>query len=125
LDIISLILPKEVLDHFALTGFEESTDQVDLYLDELSVRPQGDCVYLSKGFTPYSVVQDYPLRGRAVYLHVRRRKWYDPSTGDIVIRQFDLAHQGTRLSKEFAAFLKEAHRYIQHEYQNHRRDVSC
>ena len=109
MDIISLILPEEVLDHFALTCFEESTDQADLYLDGLSIRPQGDCVYLSRGFTPYSVVQDCPLRGRAVYLHVRRRKWYDPSTGDIVTGQFDLAHQVTRLSREFAAFLKEAH----------------
>lgn len=125
MDLISLILPKEVLGHFSLTCIEESADQVDLYLEELRVRPHGDGVYISKGFTPYSIVQDYPLRGRAVYLHVRRRKWYEPSTGSVVIRQFDIAHDGTRLSKEFAAFLKEAHRYIEHEYQNHRRDVSC
>ena len=125
MDFISLILPKEFLDHFSLTSIEESAEQVDLYLEELSVRPQGDGVYISKGFTPYSVIQDYPLRGRAVYLHVRRRKWYEPSTGAIVTHQFDIAHEGTRLSKEFAAFLKEAHRYIEPEYQNHRRNVSC
>jgi len=110
LDLISLILPKEVLDHFVLTCIEESADQVDLYLEELNVRPGDDGIYISKGFTPYSIVQDYPLRGRAVYLHVRRRKWYDQSTGSVFIRQFDIAHEGTRLSKEFAAFLKEAHR---------------
>ena len=120
LDLISLILPKEVLEHFSLTCIEESIDQVDLYLEELSIRPQGDGVYLSKGFTPYSIIQDYPLRGRAVYLHVRRRKWYEPSTGSIVIREFDIAHQGTRLSKEFAAFLKELDRLQQLEHKNNR-----
>ena len=109
MDLISLLLPQEVLGHFALTLIEESAEQVDLYLEELSIRPGGDGVYVSKGFTPYSIVQDYPLRGRAVFLHVRRRKWYEASTGAMVIRQFDIAHDGTRLSREFAAFLKEAH----------------
>jgi hypothetical protein len=51
-----------------------------------------------------------------VYLHIRRRRWEELSTGDIITRQFDIAHQGTHISKEFAAFLKEACRYIDFEY---------
>ena len=27
------------------------------------------------GFTDYKTIQDFPIRGRGVYLHVRRRKW--------------------------------------------------
>jgi len=69
MDLISLILPQEVLDDFTLIRFEESSEQVDLYLDELNFLPEGNGLYISKGFTPYSIVQDYPLRGRAVYLH--------------------------------------------------------
>ena len=110
MDLLSLILPKDVLSHFSMTSIEESTDQVDIYMEELSVRPEGDGVYTSKGFTSYITVQDYPLRGRAVYLHVRRRKWQELLTGSIIVRHIDIAHEGTRLSKEFAAFLKEAHR---------------
>jgi len=109
LDLISLILPKEVFDNFSVVRLEEFTEHIDIYLDELSVRPEGDGHYLSKGFTPTSTVQDYPLRGRAVYLHIRRRKWQEQSTGEIIVRQFDIAHEGTHLSKEFAAFLK---RYV-------------
>jgi hypothetical protein len=75
MDLSSLILPKEVFDNFTLTRLEESSEQIDLYLDELSIRPEGDHVYFSKGFTPYRSIQDYPLRGRAVYLHIRRRRW--------------------------------------------------
>jgi len=110
-DLVSLILPKEVSDNFELTRIEKSTtERLDIYLDELSVLPEGEGIYVSKGFTPCSTVQDYPLRGRAVYLHIRRRKWQEQSTGAIVIRSFDITHEGTRISKEFAAFLKEAHR---------------
>jgi len=109
MDLSSLILPKEVFDNFTVARMEESAEQIDFYLDELSVRPEGNGHYLSKGFTPCSTVQDYPLRGRAVYLHIRRRKWQEQSTGEIIVRQFDIAHEGTHLSKEFAAFLK---RYV-------------
>ena len=75
MDLSSLILPNEVFDNFSVVGLEEFTEHIDIYLDELIVRPEGDGHYLSKGFTPCSTVQDYPLRGRAVYLHIRRRKW--------------------------------------------------
>jgi hypothetical protein len=116
MDLSSLILPREVFHDFVLIRFEESSEQVALYLDELNIRPQGSDTYLSKGFTPYSAIQDYPLRGRAVYLHIRRRRWEERSTGDIIVRKLDVAHEGTRLSKEFAAFLKGAHRRLDFEY---------
>nr|WP_303023908.1 transposase family protein [Duncaniella muris] len=29
------------------------------------------------GFGDYRTIQDYPIRGRATYLHVRKRKWLD------------------------------------------------
>jgi len=35
----------------------------------------------SKGFFPEIEVQDFPIRGKAVYLRVRRRRWEDPETG--------------------------------------------
>ena len=35
----------------------------------------------SKGFFPEIEVQDFPIRGKAVYLRVKRRRWEDPETG--------------------------------------------
>jgi len=123
MDLSSLILPSEVYQHFLLINLEESAEQVDIYLDEINTPPDGDCRYLSKGFTPYTTIQDYPLRGRAVYLHIRKRKWLNTSTLQVVTRSFDIAHEGTQLSKEFAAFLKEVHRDIELERQNNRRTL--
>nr|DAE07049.1 MAG TPA: ISL3 zinc-finger of transposase IS204/IS1001/IS1096/IS1165 [Myoviridae sp. ctuJM17] len=62
----------------------------------------------SYGFTSERVVQDFPLRGKAVYLHVRRRKWCDSSTGEIFSYSYDdLTAEGSKLSPELVSFLKE------------------
>jgi len=61
------------------------------------------------GFTEERVIQDFPIRGHAVYLHVQRRKWTDRSTGEIFSYVYDdLTEEGTRLTPEFVAFLKDA-----------------
>ena len=62
----------------------------------------------SYGFTTERVVQDFPLRGKPVYLHVRRRKWRDSSTGEIFSYSYDdLTAESSKLSPEFVSFLKE------------------
>lgn len=63
---------------------------------------------ISHGFTDEKVIQDFPLRGRATYLHVRKRKWLDKSNGEIFSYDWDLSEfDSTRLNAEFVSFLKE------------------
>ncbi|MGN0029060.1 MAG: hypothetical protein ACI35Q_04925 [Marinilabiliaceae bacterium] len=39
------------------------------------------------GFGEYHTIQDFPIRGRTTYLHVRKRKWLDRGSGlDIQLR---------------------------------------
>ena len=60
------------------------------------------------GFGEYRTIQDYPIRGRATYLHVRKRKWPDKSSNEIFSYDWDLSEfDGTRLNSEFVSFLKE------------------
>ena len=48
------------------------------------------------------------IRGRATYLHVRKRKWLDNSSNEIFSYDWDLSEfDGTRLNSEFVSFLKE------------------
>ena len=62
----------------------------------------------SYGFTSERVIQDFPLRGKAVYLYVRRRKWRDDSNGEIFTYSYDdLTAEGSKRSPEFVSFLKE------------------
>ncbi len=104
-DPISLLLPEGILEHFALVDYHKSDKDYHLFLDELAI-PPAEIGYYSKGFTEQSVVQDFPLRGKPVYLHIRRRKWLNIDTQEIVTSRFDLTHLGTQISQEFADFLK-------------------
>ncbi len=83
----------------------------DIYLDEKKVQLKEDKTnpdIISYGFGEYRIIQDYPIRGRATYLHVRKRKWLDKSSNEIFSYDWDLSEfDGTRLNSEFVSFLKE------------------
>jgi hypothetical protein len=111
LSLAELILPAEIFTHFDLIGVKKEENQINIYLDEKNNTPKNNTnTYISKGFTEQSIIQDFPIRSKAVFLFVRRRKWLDKETGKVITTQFDLAHLGTHLSTEFAAFLKDIHR---------------
>lgn len=44
---------------------------------------------ISHGFTDEKVIQDFPLRGKPVYLHVRRRRRYDKAAGETFSYTYD------------------------------------
>ena len=106
-ELLDLILPGDVLAFFEVVKESTTSDQIDIYLDEKNIPPHeyGGQGVLSKGFTGTTRIQDFPLRGRSVYLHVRRREWQLPS-GEVVSNKFSLSSDGTHYSKEFASFLK-------------------
>lgn len=108
LSILELILPKEILEYFTVVKLTNKAKEVHLLLDERNEVPdeyKGEKL-VSKGFYPEAVIQDFPLRNKALYLHVRRRKWEVESSKKIVSRNWNLSAEGTRYSNEFAAFLK-------------------
>jgi len=104
----SFVLPTGVLEYFSITKVIKSESGLMIYLDENNLIPQeyiSDKV-ISKGFYEESSIQDFPIRGRAVYLYVRRRRWFNLSTGDYICRDWNLVAKGTRMTQEFASFLK-------------------
>jgi hypothetical protein len=105
---LDLILPQGILAYFLLTNFTSTSSEICLYLEEKNVIPEeyeGDKL-ISKGFFDEITVQDFPLRGKAVYLHIRRRRWLNQTTGGIVFRDWNMVARGTRMTTEFASFLK-------------------
>src|SRR5690554_3272265 len=84
-----------------------------LYFEERNTPPkeQASRVLIAHGFHKEVTIQDFPLRGNTVYLHIRRRRWLDKTTREVVQRDWNLVAQGTRMTAEFAAFLKEINRY--------------
>lgn len=106
--LIKLLLPQEIFDYFELIHIEVNDKEVHVYMDELNTPPEGlEKEHLSsKGFHPEAIIQDFPLRNKAMFLHVRRRRWLVESTGKVISRNWDTVAKGTRLTKDFATFLK-------------------
>jgi hypothetical protein len=112
-ELLPYILPKELVESFELVDLQEKEETLHLYLDECNIVPEEykTLSLLPNGFYEESTLKDFPLRDRKVVLHLRRRRWVDKE-GKSYFRQWDLVAEGTRYSKEFASFLKEAFGYL-------------
>lgn len=110
-DLLRVILPDVLIDNFDVANFEKTDTRFDIWLDEKKVQLREDkcnAKVVAYGFGAYHVIQDFPIRGRATYLHVRKRKWLDEDSGDIFSYDWDLSdYDHTRLNAEFVSFLKE------------------
>lgn len=110
-----MVLPEVIVKYFELEKQEVievlGEEELHLYFDEINIPPdyETDEKVYSKGFYPSSKVQDFPIRGKAVYLHIKRRKWYLLGSKKTITRDWDLVASGTRMTASFAAFLKEAY----------------
>lgn len=106
--LIRLLLPSEIFDYFEITNLVVEDRSVAVFLDERDIKPTaytGEKL-TSKGFHPESIIQDFPIRNKAVFLHIRRRRWLVESTKEVVSRDWDSVAEGTRYTKSFADFLK-------------------
>ena len=108
--ILQYLLPKEIQLYFDFVKIKEDTNNhLLLYLDEKPIKPNEhlDKELVSKGFDEPIHIQDFPIREKAVYFIVRRRKWIDKQTGKVYSTNWNLTANGTSYTREFAAFLKE------------------
>lgn len=118
-DLISHFLPEGLLLHFSITSVftlgEVSTKKlffvITLEEDNVILGGVDASQYESKGFTEVTV-QDFPIRGKAVYLKIRRRRWRLKSDPQQVIRNdFSFVAEGAGFTRELSDFLKGTGRY--------------
>ena len=117
-EFISYFLPSSLLQYFEIISIEEgksledpSDEALFISLDEKNILPDGysSTDYESKGFTPAKQIQDFPIRGKAVFFNIRRRIWRNKmNPQDVIQSTHVLEHKGVKLTKELAAFLKDA-----------------
>lgn len=114
-ELLKMFLPDVLVDHFTLTESVDKPKQEELhlYFEENNAPPEEHKgkILVSKGFHAPIIVQDFPLRGKEVYLHIKRRRWTDKDTNEIIQRDWTLVAKGSRWTVEFADFLKEISRY--------------
>ncbi len=67
--------------------------------------------YESKGFMESSLIQDFLLRGKGVYLRIKKRRWRHKETKEIIKRDFSFIADGSKFTQELSDFLKDASGY--------------
>lgn len=75
--------------------------------------------YESKGFMESKLIQDFPLRGKAVFLRIKKRRWRHKETGKTIKRDFSFIADGSKFTKELSDFLKEAGGYATRYHEQH------
>ncbi|MET3115786.1 outer membrane usher protein FimD/PapC [Pedobacter sp. CG_S7] len=108
-------LPTDLLLHFEIVSFKELGDLSTrkdcfyIYLDEKNSLPfnLSSSDYESKGFFERTMIQDFPIRGKAVYLCIKRRRWRNKSDKSIEIKSdYSFIAEGSKLTIELSDFLK-------------------
>lgn len=115
MDISSLFLPEDLLKHFDVIQVLElgdcSTKKMvfEIHLEEKNILPQGyeKGDYESKGFYSSKRIQDFPIRGKAMYLAIKRRRWRLKKDKTVEIKSdYSFISEGSKLTKEISDFLK-------------------
>ena len=113
-EIISFILPSGLLENFTITKIEEldeasSKDKmIRIELEEKNQIPDKyeSSQYESKGFYPVKLVQDFPIRGKAVYLAIKRRRWRHKIDQSEIHSDYTLIAENSKITQELSDFLK-------------------
>jgi len=83
-ELAKLFLPELLVDHFDLIKHELKSDSHHFYYSEKNIPPPDvNSKIHSKGYYKEAIVQDFPIRGKLVYLYIKRRKWIEAERGKI------------------------------------------
>ena len=108
-ELIGLLFPKGILEYFEVRSYQIEDGKIEIKLQEKNIVPQeykGKRVE-SKGFYKEKVIEDFPIRGHQVHLHIKQRKWQLITERTLIKRDWEITAKGTRMTQEFAFFLKE------------------
>ena len=121
------MFPSELMDYFVISNYELlcSTETKSEYwvieFEEKNELPQEYSAkdYESKGFMESKLIQDFPLRGKAVFLRIKKRRWRHKLSGAIVKGDFSFIAEGSKFTKELSDFLKDAGGYANRYHEQH------
>jgi hypothetical protein len=111
-----LLLPEGILEYFEYAGYKKENKagspngEITITLVEKNTVPKlpeeyRDRKIRQKGFKEIRV-DDFPVRGKRVKLLLRRRVWQIDGVKELYRKEILTTYPGTKLEKQFAAFLK-------------------
>ena len=108
-----------MVEYYEITGYQELCsvhDKLEYIVVDFTERnelPNGYSFdeYETKDFMSSKLIQDFPIRGKGVYLRIRKRRWRHKETGTIIKRDYSFIAEGSKFTSELSDFLKDASGY--------------
>jgi hypothetical protein len=102
-----------ISSYYLLCDIETRKDYWEIEFEEKNEIPDGypSGKYESKGFVQSNLIQDFPLRGKGVFLRIKKRRWRHKETKKIIKRDFSFMADGSKFTQELSDFLKDASGY--------------
>ena len=97
LPLVEYLLPDFIVSYYELLKVEPVSNVLHIYLQEKNYEESelSGKNLLSKGFLPEITIQDFPIRDKRVFLHIKRRRWLNTTTGKVEQRNWNQVAQGT------------------------------
>jgi hypothetical protein len=127
LHLLHQLFPSELMGYFIITNFqtlcnvESKQEYLVIEFEERNELPIGylPSEYESKGFMASKLIQDFPLRGKAVFLRIKKRRWRHKDTEKVIKRDFSFIAEGSKFTRELSDFLKDTGGYQTRYHEQH------
>ncbi len=126
-NLIQQLFPEELTIHFDISTYEilcslETKEEYWLItFEEKNILPDGylPAEYEFKDFVKSKMIQDFPLRGKAVYLQIVKRRWRHKTSKKTIKRDYSFIADGSKFTQELSDFLKDASEYATRYHEKH------
>ena len=71
------------------------------------------------------LIQDFPIRGKGVYLRIKKRRWRHKQTGEIIKRDYSFMAEGSKFTTELSDFLKDTSGYATRYNEQYSQLLRC
>lgn len=118
-DFLQQLFPSKLTEYFDISNFQilcnvelkEEYWIIDFVEKNIIPEDFDESEYESKGFMVSKLIQDFPLRGKPVFLRIKKRRWRHKNTKEVIKRDFSFIADSSKFTKELSDFLKETSRY--------------
>jgi hypothetical protein len=117
--LLSLYLPEGVVEQFDISYMcsfckrDTKEDGYIIHLVEKNILPMGysSDLFETKDFTKPTLIQDFPARGKLIFLSIKRRRWREKNNkSNIIQRDLSFLTSGIKMTTDLSAFLKGTNR---------------
>jgi hypothetical protein len=125
-ELMRMLLPEDYIKNFNIERIIErkETWEIQLYEKEELIPVQLKCKQVIKlGFCNPIELQGFPVKGKALYIKIYRRRWKDAESLEIFDNPYDFHEEGMKATREFGVFLKEDIGLTADEFSDHRRGL--